>query len=183
MQNLVPELTLVKRVLNDLGFWSTFPVLNSHSLCAAHQFCWTRWGGDVEVFNNPFDDSPEATAEAEPGATIYIRVPAVLKRRVEEAADAESGSRTKGEIIADEGSVAFAGPRPFDLPVAQRTTVTGHGNNGVRATFYSLLPKRENGVLVNRGVGTEAVNVQMLSKVARKLAEQRLRAADESERK
>src|SRR5262245_9753533 len=30
--------------------------------------------GDVEVFNNPFDDPPEATAEAEPGATIYIRV-------------------------------------------------------------------------------------------------------------
>ena len=156
--------------------------------------------GYVEVFNNPFDDPPQATAEAIPGATIYIRVPAALKRRVEEAADAEKvsgnvwamrcverclepGSRTKGEIIADEGSVAFAGPRPFDLPVAQRTTGTGHGNNGVRATFYSLLPKRENGVLVNRGVGTEAVNVQMLSKVARRLAEQRLRAADESERK
>ena len=32
--------------------------------------------GDVEVFNNPFEDPPEATAEAEPGATIYVRVPA-----------------------------------------------------------------------------------------------------------
>src|SRR5262245_20193772 len=42
--------------------------------------------GDVEVINNPFEDPPEATAEAEPGATIYIRVPAGLKRRVDEAA-------------------------------------------------------------------------------------------------
>jgi predicted HicB family RNase H-like nuclease len=42
--------------------------------------------GDVEIFHNPFDDPPEATAEAEPGATIYIRVPASLKRRVDEAA-------------------------------------------------------------------------------------------------
>jgi hypothetical protein len=41
--------------------------------------------GDVEVVHNPFDDPPEATAEAEPGATIYIRVPAALKRRVDEA--------------------------------------------------------------------------------------------------
>jgi hypothetical protein len=42
--------------------------------------------GDVEIFNNPFDDPPEATAEAEPGATIYIRVPISLKRQVDEAA-------------------------------------------------------------------------------------------------
>jgi hypothetical protein len=42
--------------------------------------------GEVDVFNNPFEDPPEATAEAEPGATIYIRVPAVLKQRVDRAA-------------------------------------------------------------------------------------------------
>jgi hypothetical protein len=42
--------------------------------------------GDVEIFRNPFDDPPEAAAEAEPGATIYIRVPASLKRGVDEAA-------------------------------------------------------------------------------------------------
>ena len=53
---------------------------------------WTFYGqpailkGDVEVFNNPFEDPPEAVAEAELGATIYIRVPVALKRRVEEAA-------------------------------------------------------------------------------------------------
>ena len=48
--------------------------------------------GDVEIFANPFDDPPEATAEAEPGATIYIRVPASLKRRVEQAAEKENVS-------------------------------------------------------------------------------------------
>jgi predicted HicB family RNase H-like nuclease len=48
--------------------------------------------GEVEVFHNPFDDPPEATAEAEPGATIYLRVPAALKHRVDEAASAEKVS-------------------------------------------------------------------------------------------
>ena len=42
--------------------------------------------GDVEVYRNPFDDPPEAEAEAETGATIYIRVPAALKRDADEAA-------------------------------------------------------------------------------------------------
>lgn len=42
--------------------------------------------GDVEIISNPFDDPPEASAETEPGATLYIRVPASLKRRVDEAA-------------------------------------------------------------------------------------------------
>jgi hypothetical protein len=42
--------------------------------------------GDVEVFRNPFEDPPEAAAEAEPGATIYVRVPASLKRSVDKAA-------------------------------------------------------------------------------------------------
>lgn len=47
-----------------------------------------KWimSGDIEVYNNPFDDPPEAAAEAEPGATIYIRVPAALKRKVDAAA-------------------------------------------------------------------------------------------------
>lgn len=53
--------------------------------------------GEVEVFNNPFDDPPEATAEAEPGATIYIRAPASLKRRVDDAARA---SKVSGNVWA-----------------------------------------------------------------------------------
>jgi predicted HicB family RNase H-like nuclease len=44
--------------------------------------------GEVEIFRNPFDDPPEATAETEAGATIYIRVPASLKQGVDEAARA-----------------------------------------------------------------------------------------------
>jgi hypothetical protein len=42
--------------------------------------------GDVEVYRNPFEDPPEAAAETEAGATLYIRVPAALKRDVDEAA-------------------------------------------------------------------------------------------------
>jgi hypothetical protein len=42
--------------------------------------------GDVEVYRNRFEDPPEAAAETETGATIYIRVPAALKRDVDEAA-------------------------------------------------------------------------------------------------
>jgi hypothetical protein len=45
--------------------------------------------GDVEVFHNPFGEPPEAAAEAEPSATIYVRVPASLKQRLEQSAKAE----------------------------------------------------------------------------------------------
>ena len=47
---------------------------------------WTVTG-EVEVFANPFAEPPEAQAEAEPGATLYLRLPASLKARVEEAAE------------------------------------------------------------------------------------------------
>jgi predicted HicB family RNase H-like nuclease len=42
--------------------------------------------GDVELIDNTFINPPEATAETEATATIYLRVPASLKRRVDEAA-------------------------------------------------------------------------------------------------
>jgi predicted HicB family RNase H-like nuclease len=48
--------------------------------------------GEVEVFHNPFEDPPEASAEAEPASTIYIRVPASLKQRVDAAAHAANVS-------------------------------------------------------------------------------------------
>jgi hypothetical protein len=55
-------------------------------LTAEEAQSWLLEGGDVEVFRNPFEDPPEAEAEAEPGATIYIRVPSALKRDVDAAA-------------------------------------------------------------------------------------------------
>jgi hypothetical protein len=44
--------------------------------------------GEVEVFHNPF----EKATEAEPEATIYVRVPASLKRRVDETAEEDKMS-------------------------------------------------------------------------------------------
>lgn len=48
--------------------------------------------GETEVVFNPFEDPPEAEAEAEPGATIYVRVPAALKRQVDDQAKSEKVS-------------------------------------------------------------------------------------------
>lgn len=45
--------------------------------------------GEVEVLNDVFGDPPEAEAEAAPGATIYLRVPDVLKSQIERKAKAE----------------------------------------------------------------------------------------------
>jgi hypothetical protein len=44
--------------------------------------------GDVELLDESFVDIPEATAETEASATIYLRAPASLKRRVEASAAA-----------------------------------------------------------------------------------------------
>jgi hypothetical protein len=40
----------------------------------------------VEVFHNPFKDKLSDTSEREPGGTLAVRVPATLKRAVEQAA-------------------------------------------------------------------------------------------------
>jgi hypothetical protein len=46
--------------------------------------------GEVEVIDNPFGDPPEAEAETEPGATVYVRVPPSLKRAIDQAASKAS---------------------------------------------------------------------------------------------
>ncbi len=54
--------------------------------------------GETEVFHNPFEEPPEAEAESEPSATIYVRVPVSLKRRLEQAAVAEKLSGNSWSI-------------------------------------------------------------------------------------
>jgi hypothetical protein len=55
-------------------------------LSAAAAYKWLS-KGQVELIDTSFAEVPEATAwEAEPNATIYVRAPASLKRRVEKAA-------------------------------------------------------------------------------------------------
>ena len=50
-----------------------------------HAKDWLSQTG-VEVFHNPFKDKLSDTSEREPGGTLAVRVPATLKRAVEQAA-------------------------------------------------------------------------------------------------
>ena len=81
--------------------------------------------GEVEIFNNPFEDPPEATDEAEPGATIYIRVPASLKQRVDEAASKASVSANAWAMRCIEGCLQK------DRPDAANALTAG-GNSPLR---------------------------------------------------
>lgn len=48
---------------------------------------WLVESNDIEVLDEAFaEDIPEAEGEAEVGASVYVRVPAALKRRIDEAA-------------------------------------------------------------------------------------------------
>ncbi len=47
---------------------------------------WLHETDNVEIFSDALGEPPEATAEQDTGATIYIRVPASLKARVDQAA-------------------------------------------------------------------------------------------------
>jgi hypothetical protein len=62
---------------------------NFRPLSAAEAEEWLM-RGQVEIIHNPFGEVPEAVAEAEPGATLYVRLPTSLKTRIEEAARAEN---------------------------------------------------------------------------------------------
>ncbi len=74
--------------------------------------------------------------------------------------------------------IIFEGPGPFDLPTAQRATAIGHTNNGVTLTLYCLVPAHSAAAVAVRSTEPEPVKVQMLSRIARDLAAELLRAAD-----
>jgi hypothetical protein len=64
--------------------------------------------GNVKIIHNPFPfgEVPEAAAETEPGATIYLRVPATLKHRVDKAASAAGTSSNAWVMRCIEGCLA-----------------------------------------------------------------------------
>ena len=71
-----------------------------------------------------------------------------------------------------DGKVRFEGAGPFQLPVAQDASATGHLDKGVTVTF-----------LLDTGSSDKemsAVNVQINAEVALKLCSNLLRAIDES---
>ncbi len=56
-------------------------------------------GDQFEIIDEAaITEPPEAVAESEPGATLYVRVPASLKRRVDEAAKDE---KLSGNVLGD----------------------------------------------------------------------------------
>ena len=71
-----------------------------------------------------------------------------------------------------DGQVRFEGMGPFQLPVAQEASATGHRNKGVTITF----------MLDTAGGGKElsAVNVQINADAALRLCSNLLRTIDES---
>jgi hypothetical protein len=50
----------------------------------AHNFIMR---GETEVFHNPFEDPPEAEDDEERGATVFVRVSADFKQRIDKAAE------------------------------------------------------------------------------------------------
>ena len=71
-----------------------------------------------------------------------------------------------------DGKVRFEGIGPFQLPVAQDASATGHLDKGVTVTF--LLDTRSSDKEMS------AVNVQINADVALRLCSNLLRAIDES---
>ena len=71
-----------------------------------------------------------------------------------------------------DGQVRFEGMGPFQLPVAQEASATGHCDKGVTVTF----------MLDTAGGGKElsAVNVQINADAALRLCSNLLRAIDQS---
>ena len=88
--------------------------------------------GDVELVDNSFISAPEATAEtaeADVSATIYVRAPVSLKRRVEKAA-AEQMMSVNAYMCAAAEAYVISGkgipPRPSYLGAYKPNTEAFH---------------------------------------------------------
>lgn len=90
--------------------------------------------GDVEVLHNPFEDPPEAEAEAEAGSTIYVRVPLSLKQRLENEAKQESISGNAWSIRCIETCLAT---KAVDRGLPVGTTIDATRLRNVMGEVYS----------------------------------------------
>jgi predicted HicB family RNase H-like nuclease len=75
--------------------------------------------GKVEIFHNPFDEIPEATAESVRSATLYLRLTDVVKAAIDEMARAEGISAN-----------AWAARCLQNCITAQRKALEGAGQQG-----------------------------------------------------
>jgi hypothetical protein len=91
--------------------------------------------GEVHVFRNPFEDPPEAAAEAEPGATIYTRVPATLKRAADAAAREQNLSGNAWAMRCIER--CLEGTSLFDLNIASLIRKLLEGDKELAVCFQN----------------------------------------------
>jgi hypothetical protein len=104
--------------------------------------------GDVEVFTNPFGDPPEAEAEAEPGSTVYVRVPPALKQTIDRAADTAELStnawamKCMERCLSDEGKRALT--RAWDLATHLTTEHEQAGAQFGADTLFMALGEIQN---------------------------------------
>lgn len=108
--------------------------------------------GEVEVFHSPFEDPPEATAEPEPGATLYVRMPASLKSRIDEAARQQGLSANVWAMRCLERCVGASSQRAWDADLRQqhresaRSMLEEFGTKEMLAEFdQRFAPRKEGG--------------------------------------
>jgi predicted HicB family RNase H-like nuclease len=96
-----------------------------------------RWmlEGEVHVFRNPFGDPPEAAAEAEPGATIYVRVPATLKRAADAAAHQQNLSGNVWAMRCIEQ--CLEGPSLVEMTIAPLVRKLADGDKELAVCFQN----------------------------------------------
>jgi DNA polymerase I len=110
--------------------------------------------GDVQVIHDPFAEGiPEAEPEAEQGATIYLRVPASLKQRVEAAAD--QANRSCNAWIIKCLEVGLTNPRVHLGPVrplkpGDRVFLV-HASSYIFRAYHALPPinRKSDGLQLN----------------------------------
>ena len=97
--------------------------------------------GDVEIIHNPFGEPPEAEAENSPAATLYVRVPSILKRQVEDAAKDDNLSVNAYMLRCAENCLNDRVPEPLHKIWEISSTFRAHGIDGewTRETFIKAL--------------------------------------------
>ena len=86
--------------------------------------------GNVEIVHNPFGEPPEAEAESAPAATLYVRVPSIVKRQVEQAAKEAKLSVNSFMLRCAENCLNDRAPEPLHKIWEISATFRAHSDHG-----------------------------------------------------